>query len=294
METEHKQGRKIPFFFVPIPRFAFDPNFFKDVDFFRFVCYAFYRTAFETKFVIHCNQSIDLDMFEFVFGRNYWAEELGLKERKVRTFMCQLAVQKLATKVASKSSNKYTVYKWVWEHFPGNFCQQSCRPEAGQAPACQPQIKNKKKEEEKQRQQEAAFAAAAFSIDGIAKQLFASLPEVEQKAVVDLFHRRAEKQAVDNVEAWFVKCIREGWHLEEKLQVPLQAIPKVSDFERNKALAEEVVNIFGGSNPVPISLRMDFLEIAMNGKKWQIFYSEPTATFADKMEFVKTQLQQHG
>lgn len=200
----------------------------------------------------------------------------------MRTFICQLSGHNLAVRLASKSASKFSVYKWVWDHFPGNFCQQVSQREAGNAPPKQPAIiRNRDKSIEKEQQQPAAApAAAAFS--GKAQKLFQELPEGEREAVMALFYKRSKKQPVENVEAWFVKCIEEGWYREERLELPSEPPEELSDYEKNRALAKGLKE-----KGLPIFIRADFLEVDLDGQRRQIFYDEAQLDFSLKLEYVK-------
>lgn len=289
MKRNIEEGRKIPFLFTPIPKFVFEKSYFEDEDFFRFLCFAFNRTTFDTKVIFHCGQSIQLEPLEFIFGRGHWSEELNLTPRKVRTFMCQLTGHKLATMIASKSASKFTVYKWLWERFPGNFCQQSCQQSATKAPANRPHIKNKNKEKEQQHAESALPAAA--SLEGKAKKQLDLLPQQEHAAITSLYHHRLKTQVITNPEAWFIKCIQEGWHLENKLVLPEEKI-ELSDFEKNKAHAKKLLQQFESVPGLHICVRNDFLELGKDRRqRWQIFFSEAPKDFLEQIELALKKIQ---
>lgn len=68
---------------------------------------------------------ISLDPYEFIFGRYSWAEELEIHPSRIRRIIGQLIGQQFVTKVASKSTSKYTVYRWSTKRFCKNSGQQS-------------------------------------------------------------------------------------------------------------------------------------------------------------------------
>ena len=182
--------------------------------------------------------------------------------------MCQLTGHKQATRIASK----FTVYKWLWEHFPGNFCQQSCQQGAAKAPANRPQIKNKNVDKEQQlkvykpcqvlsTEDPPAQAAAAFPrLIGKAKKLLNALPDEKREAAIALYYTRCKTQPIENPDAWFIKCIEEDWLHEEKLEIP-NPKEEVSDFEKNRAYASELVRKIEGLPSLHICLRRDLLEL---------------------------------
>lgn len=63
-------------------------------------------------------QMVNLQPGEFIFGRNQWAQEIGLSPKLVRARIEKL--EKRASILATHRANEYTVYKWVnWETYAG-------------------------------------------------------------------------------------------------------------------------------------------------------------------------------
>jgi hypothetical protein len=72
--------------------------------------------------------------------------------------------------------------------------------------------------------------------------------------------------------------------LESKLTFP--EATEVSDFEKNKAYAENLIKQFQANNSFHICLRSDFLELGQTeNQRWQIFFSEPFKAFIEKVNF---------
>ncbi len=273
MKTTIEEGRKIPFLFTPVPNFLFKPGYFENANLVRFMFWALHRTTFGA-----CG--------EFVFGRQQCSKETGISEQRLRTIINQLTNQQLIQKVTGKSTNKYTVYKWIWEHFPGFINHQS----NGKSTVGQPQTNHNTEldieKEQQQRTKSAPLTAAAALLEGKAKKQFDLLPQQERAAITALYHQRLQTQVIANPEAWFIKCIEESWHLESKFVLPDEKI-ELSDFEKNKAHAQKLIRHFESIPGLHICLRNDFLELGKDRRdRWQIFFSEPSKAFLEQIELV--------
>jgi len=304
MKQANEEGRKIPFFFIPIPNFLFEGEYFKDAGYFRFLCFAFSRTAFEAKATIFNGQTIFLDPLEFIFGRNKWAEYLEIAPSDVRRYICQLNRQQIVSKVASKSTSKLSVFKWVSARFLTNFSQQINQKTASQLPSKPPQIKNIRNKKEEQQQLKVfktsqilvsekltvQAASALPRLIGKAKRMLNALPEQKRDAVIALFHMRSKSQLIENPDAWLIKCIEEDWLEEEKLEVPNDE-KNPSDFDCNRAFASELVRKLEGLPGLHICLRNDFLELGnMKLQIWQIFFCEAPQAFQCKVKYILREL----
>jgi|GEM_PF-5462112 len=269
MKPSIEEGRKIPFRFTPIPNFLFEPEYFQNTNLIRFMLWALHRTTFGKS-------------GQFTFGRQQCSKETGVSEQRLRTIINQLTNQQLIQKLTSESTNKYTVYKWLWEHFPGFINHQANRKSTPE----QPQTNHNTDidiEKEQQRTQRTTLAAAASST-GKALNKLDQLPSQEREAIITLYHQRTKTHPITNPEAWIIKCIEESWHLESKLTFP--EATEVSDFEKNKAYAENLIKQFQANNSFHICLRSDFLELGQTeNQRWQIFFSEPSKAFLEQIKF---------
>lgn len=276
MKPENEEGRKIPFLFTPFPNFLIDSEYFMNANLVRFVLWALHRTTFN-------------DTWEFSFGRQHCAKATGISEQKIRTIINQLTNQQLIQKVTSKSTNKYTIYKWLWESFPGYINQQnnfkSTTDQLQTNHYTDIRLDKKKQQQHNSGTNSQTFdascflpvAAAAFS--GKAKQLFEALSETKREEVIALYQKRVKNQPIENPDAWIIKCIEENWLAEEKLSLPQPKL-ETSDFEKNRAFAQKLIQKFECHPGLHICLRSDFLELGnMKSHRWQIFFSEPSKTF---------------
>lgn len=208
--------------------------------------------------------------------------------------------------MASKSTSKLSVYKWTSSHLISESHHQNNQHAASKLPAKSPHTKNikTKNKEEQQRlnytvdsttiQDEflSHGAAAAFpKLVGKAKKLFLSLPDEKRAAISALYYKRAKSQSIENAEAWFIKCIEGNWLEEEKLELP-EPKTEPSDFEKNRALAKDLIQKYEGLPDLHICLRNDFLEIGgMKSQVWQIFFCEAPKAFLQKITFVLQQMK---
>jgi hypothetical protein len=282
MKQTPEEGRKIPFFFTPFPNFLFEAENFKNTNLIRFVLWALHRTTFD-------------DMGEFSFGRAQCAKETGISEQRIRTIINQLSNQQLIQKVTSKSTSKFTIYKWLWEHFPGFINHQANQKSTTNQPQTNHYTyidiyKEQQQQISKTGQDSSEIsvgqAAAAFPrLIGKAKRLLSALSDKKRDAAIALFHMRSKSQPIENPDAWFVKCIEEGWLEEEKIEIPCIEEKTISNIERNRAFASELVRKLEGLPGLHICLRNDFLELGdMKSHPWQILFCEASKKFELQVE----------
>lgn len=134
---------KIPYSFdLPPPKYFRDNGWFTNPNMAVFIHWAFSRCSLEKRTVYHIQQAIELEPFEFIFGRRICSEETGLSERQIRTCIEQLSDQQktpfsISTlqKSTSKSTNKYSVYKWAIELFHKTCDQQDNQQATSRRPA---------------------------------------------------------------------------------------------------------------------------------------------------------------
>lgn len=289
----NEEGR-IPYLFTPIPQFLFHPDYFKDEKLFRILAWAFHRTAFESKTYLIYNQWISLTCGEFVFGRKKCSEDTRISEQSIRTVLNQLTNQQMLVKVTSKSTSKFSVYRWVWNSFPEIANQQKNR----RLTAIQPQVNHKQEQEldkESKQGKTASFkdsAAAFFSKVALDEQLkvkLSDLPSEEQKAIIQLFTKRMKKKAITNPGGWLAQCIKKGWHkAQEETFFQISEEEEVANhIEANRALAKQVMQELESVSGVQVRLRGDFLELGKGkDKQWQIFFHESPGAFKEQLESV--------
>lgn len=113
-----KQEKKIPFVFTAFPNFFLLQEYFRDHEMILLALWLFQRTDYRRHEAFLEGKTITLEAGEFIFGRKKCSEETGLSEQVIRTRLHRLLNHCWITKITTKSTTKFTVYKWVWENFP--------------------------------------------------------------------------------------------------------------------------------------------------------------------------------
>lgn len=122
----------------------------------------FDRCSSEPRRVFHDHKQVDLDPYEFIFGRVKCSEQTGLTEKEIRGRLDWMVEAKILEKTASKTANKFTVYRWLTESFSENKGQQKGEQRASRGPA---EGHNKEEEEDKKKKKsEVAVAPASTQI----------------------------------------------------------------------------------------------------------------------------------
>jgi hypothetical protein len=269
-------NEKIPYLFVPIPRIFFSGEFFFNANTFRFVAWTFNRVAFCQKRYLIDQQYVILERGEFVFGRKSCSREIEISEQSLRTIINHLTNQQLLIKITNKSTNKFSVYRWLWETFSGKTNHQINQQVTSSQPATNHKQEYKNKEKSK--------LAAAFqtieklTLSGDAKIAFLALSQDERENVLKLYKKRGKKSGIQNPEGWILQCIKEGWHKEQTFSLSQQELNK-DYLEENKRHAEEFFQNFSWVAKHVI-FRQDFLQI----EQWQIFYSENPIVFKKQLK----------
>jgi hypothetical protein len=298
-----KEGReKIGYPFVPFPKALCTTDYFRSPQLLIFFLWIFSRFSFVQHSRLINGQLISLDAGEFIFGRRICSEETGLSEQVIRTYLKNLIGSQTLQKVTNKSTNKFTVYKLLYERFYDFSNHQTNQQSTSGQPATN-HNQDKEIKESKQQHKESASttpthvlpAAAALPVlQGKARKLFDILNLQERDAIVALYHQRIRIQPIKNPEAWVSKCINEGWHLEEKLMLPEPTI-EPSDYENNKAFAEKLIQQLESTPNLHICLRRDFLELGLiDGQRWQIFFSDIPKKFLSQVKEALRRLEERS
>lgn len=140
---------KLPYrFHTPIPRYFHDTGWIypknptgKNV--LVWLCWAFARCYGESHNVYHDGRMLLLEPFEFIYGRNKCAEEVGLTVDEVRTIVDNLLKAGLLEKTPNSTTKRFTCYKWITSRFEDYKPQQN--PQA--IPNTPPTIPHKRNEE---------------------------------------------------------------------------------------------------------------------------------------------------
>lgn len=109
--------KSIYFDFVPIPKYFFEKGWFKDHNCLIYVNWAFSRCTATSKNVFFLHKEIKLEPFEYISGLHECSKETGLSVRQIRTQQDHLMFSQILEKSTNKSTNKYTVYRWVTAKF---------------------------------------------------------------------------------------------------------------------------------------------------------------------------------
>jgi hypothetical protein len=118
---------KINYSFTPIPNYFFDNGWFENPKMAKFILWAFRRCSSVRQEKYFDHKLVVLEPFEFIFGRRICSEETGLTEQEIRTIINQLKttqIGEILKKSTSKSTSKFSVYKWSTELFSENINQQ--------------------------------------------------------------------------------------------------------------------------------------------------------------------------
>lgn len=103
---------KIEFPFISVPHYFRKHGWLKDPYMAAYLLWAFGRCRSQPQIIVHNGKKIALDAFEFISGRLLCSQETGLSERQIRTIQKNLNDQQLVRQTTSKTTNKYSVYKW--------------------------------------------------------------------------------------------------------------------------------------------------------------------------------------
>ena len=126
---------KIPFSFTVIPNYFKVNGWFNDHSCLIYVFWAFSKCSTTSKKVFFSHKEIELDPFEYISGRDACSTETGLTVRQIRTQQKRLLDSGILEKVPSKTTNKFTVYKWVTSIFSENRDQQNGQQVTSKRPA---------------------------------------------------------------------------------------------------------------------------------------------------------------
>ena len=110
---------KIPYVFLPIPLELLTDDFLEDPVMMKFLKCIFSRISTVPRKVPlkHSKKHIELDPYEFIFGREKVAKEAGISTKQVEKRMGQLVGLHYVEKVGSKWGSTFSVYRLVTESF---------------------------------------------------------------------------------------------------------------------------------------------------------------------------------
>ncbi len=120
--TDKKE--KIPYQFDPIPTYFRQNGWFKNINCMAYICWAFSRCSSTSRKTYFNHKQIELGPFEYISGRDACSREIGISPQNIRTVQNQLTKGGLLEKLTTKSTSKFTVYRWVTERFSENINQQ--------------------------------------------------------------------------------------------------------------------------------------------------------------------------
>ena len=144
----------IPYNFRPIPDEFLTDDFIDDPIMMRFIRWMFKRISVKPTAVPikHRKMVLELEPFEFMYGRSKCAEQAGISLKQAESRLGQLVGQQMVTKVGSKSGSTFSVYRLVTASFTQNSGQQvgqQVGQHIGQQVGHNQEIRDKKKEIDK-------------------------------------------------------------------------------------------------------------------------------------------------
>ncbi len=140
---------KIPFEFIPIPRYFYETGWLKSAKSAVFIFYCFSLCSKEGKTIYHDHREICLPPYHFIFGRKSFSISTGLTEDEIRTQQKKLEKAGLLQKAPNKTPNRFTIYKWVVGRFIKNNPQENTQlyPRHTPTKPHKLELRNKEKEE---------------------------------------------------------------------------------------------------------------------------------------------------
>jgi len=144
----------IPYNFRPIPDEFLTDDFIDDPIMMRFIRWMFKRISVKPSSVPikHRKMVLELEPFEFMYGRSKCAEQAGISLKQAESRLGQLVGQHMVIKVGSKSGSTFSVYRLVTTSFTQNNGQQvgqQVGQHIGQQVGHNQEIRDKKKDIDK-------------------------------------------------------------------------------------------------------------------------------------------------
>ena len=154
---------KLTFTFTPIPTYFRDHGWFKNHNMVIYVNWAFSRCSSTSRKEYFLQKEVELGPFEYISGRDACSEEIGLSPQNIRTVQNRLTEGGLLKKLTSKSTNKFTVYRWMTEAFSILLNQQNNQQPTSNQPAANHNLDTKIIIFEEQQQQKEKEVVGVFS-----------------------------------------------------------------------------------------------------------------------------------
>lgn len=150
---------EIPYYFeTPVPKYFRENDFLSNPNLAAFISWAFSRCSLEKHIVNSKYGSVELEPFEFIFGRLTCSLETGLTENEIRGCIKRINSktikkkhqqkhqqndqqnsnknnQQLLEKITSKSTNKFTVYRWSTSVFLKTYSKEITSKTSKKSPA---------------------------------------------------------------------------------------------------------------------------------------------------------------
>lgn len=226
--TQHK----IPFIFLsPIPKFFKDKGLLKNPKNAAFLLWCFERCSYEPREVIHDNQKITLQPYQFIFGRVTCSEETGLTEDEVRTQQKRYENLFYLKKAPNKTPSRFTIYEWSTECFSNINPQVITQATPKSPPSPPPQTRTREPIELKElTEQKAVAVVGSFScLNGLVLsdedieklQIF---PEVDVARAVQVL--RESKKKIDSPMGFLLSAIEKKFQPKSQPQVQLSEVAK--------------------------------------------------------------------
>lgn len=259
-----------------------------------FVTWCFSRCHAERRIVYHIQKAVELDPFEFIFGRKMCSIETGLTEDEVRSCIAQLNWENqhcnpqqkpendraLLQKSTSKTTNKYTVYKWSTDIFNESYPQQNPQQNPQQSPSRAPQQRTKivefQKEQQQQKEETVVAVFPCLKNLGLSEEDVSTLMKYPEERILLAIefnkHEPAKKTLIAQL-LWHCKANKPpiAKKIEAKSEQQIEAekfnekykyIIQKDIYEKNiDSIPQNTYTIWLGGRYVPISLKNNIKEI---------------------------------
>lgn len=191
---------EIPYLFdLPPPKYFRENGWYTNSNMSVFIHWAFARCSLDKRIVFHIQKAIELEPFEFIFGRRICSEETGLSEREIRTCIDQLnatPIGEILKKSTSKTTNKFTVYRWVTSHFSKNINQLNDQQTTSRRPADDHNQDDKKDRYKNDHQPNPSSKVLPFKVDDLV-ELDDDFSSIENKKLVNKKVSTQDSTALD-------------------------------------------------------------------------------------------------
>lgn len=210
----------IPYCFCPIPHEFLIDEFLDDPLMMRLIRYIFKRIRTKPhteKIKSNGWKTINLEAFEFIFGREKCEKETGLTPREIRTRMGILTTSSFVRKSTSRTTSSFTVYILVTESFSKIRDQQNDQQNDQQFDHKAEEVNaldiSLKKESIKEKRKLPASSLLSFTkdqVEGISIYCQAKGIPVEDKTIVGWLKKKSADVIIANITLMLQRIEKRG------------------------------------------------------------------------------------